>query len=591
MKFLDKARVRFNEISNDVQDYLVQRYNQSRTVFTRASPFTHINEVLNDLFQLTLFYTEDSISELNVLEAERDESIYSLARLSGHDPFLGQASRGKIQLQLKTDATTNITGSFLIIPSRSTIKVQQNNLIYTTVLERDLRIDTGSRELLTINIQQGEYVDQTFVSNGLKLQSFNVKTKRNYFIDETEIYVYVNGEEWTLYDSIYDIPRNAKGLVVRTGVGGGLDLFFGNEYFGEIPPNGSVIRVEYLEHVGSSGNIQQTGNSTIKLEWDSEGRDTLGGEVDLNEVLDTTLETNIAFGSDAEDQDFTKLLISSAPKANVLANPENYIYFLERLNYFAYVDAYTTFDDEFLDDDNVIYIYAIPDILKKLTTDNNYFTTDINNFYLDEQEKRRVLSSIASSGKQGLGTELQFVIPEVRRYIMNIYVTLFEEENSDTDFDKIRQDMLNVLSKYFLYIKRRDRIPKSDIIRLLEKVPGVDSIDNLEFLSEQNETAIRNGFYINRNFQGRELVEEKIIVEEGTDPNLGLDNTGNIKIQRNELPLIRGEFYDRNGQYYEETPQRNKRSSVNILVSGTTKRDGYIDILQKRIKDIESGDL
>ena len=54
---------------------------------------------------------------------------------------------------------------------------------------------------------------------------------------------------------------------------------------------------------------------------------------------------------------------------------------------------------------------------------------------------------------------------------------------------------------------------------------------------------------------------------------LGLDPyLGDIVYEKNEIPVIRGGFKDRNGVYYAPTPQKSGYGSVNINVVAVTKR-------------------
>ena len=53
------------------------------------------------------------------------------------------------------------------------------------------------------------------------------------------------------------------------------------------------------------------------------------------------------------------------------------------------------------------------------------------------------------------------------------------------------------------------------------------------------------------------------------DPNLGLDEFGDITIGLTDLAVIRGGWQDRDGVYYEDTPTEGKSSSLNIYFNGT----------------------
>ena len=81
-KILKSFRATVQDIALDSIQYLTTRFNQSRTVFTAASPFGQLLVVVENLTQLIFFYIEDAITELNINEATRLTSVYSLASLS-----------------------------------------------------------------------------------------------------------------------------------------------------------------------------------------------------------------------------------------------------------------------------------------------------------------------------------------------------------------------------------------------------------------------------------------------------------------------------------------------------------------------------
>ena len=264
-------------------------------------------------------------------------------------------------------------------------------------------------------------------------------------------------------------------------------------------------------------------------------------------------------------------------RALVLANTNNYVAFLSRFDY-SYVDAYTTYNDEYLDDDNVIYLFIVPNVQSRLSKDTDYYTTPETNFSLTTGEKNELLTYIQQSGRQIVTTELSVVDPTITRYALNISLRIFD----GTDENGMRSDILAILSEYFLRVQRRDKIPKSDIIAILEAVNGVDSC-NVEFVSELNEQAIRRGWYTKVTYEIDNIRQIKIPIktrvnlaistDEATgatsvtsNPNLGLDKFGDIDIGLNQLPIMRGGWYDRNDVYYTTDIKNNNISSVNIMV-------------------------
>ena len=71
--FLDKSKIGFSELVNQTQEYLVQTYNRARSIFTPASPFGQILQVLQNLTQLIFYYIEDALVEMNIYTAFKEK--------------------------------------------------------------------------------------------------------------------------------------------------------------------------------------------------------------------------------------------------------------------------------------------------------------------------------------------------------------------------------------------------------------------------------------------------------------------------------------------------------------------------------------
>jgi hypothetical protein len=364
--------------------------------------------------------------------------------------------------------------------------------------------------------------------------------------------------------------KGEKLCMVKTGLAGGIDLYFGNRDYGFIPPQGSNISVEYVNSDGFQGNVFGKASS-ITFKWTDPAYSNTGEEVDLNEYMNITMDKPIVLGADSESSSLTKLIAPKSSRSFVLANPDNYVSLLSRFNY-SFVDAYTTYDDEYIDDDNVVYLFLIPDIKRRLSKNADYFTTNLENFFLDPAEKTALYKYINQSGQQIISSELEVVDPILTKYVINVFLRIFDTANAAT----IGNEITAKITDYLLTVTRRDKIPKSDIIAILEGIDGVDSV-NISFISEINERAILDGFFIQRSnsfdrIRGiNTVVENKITLTSGDDPNLGLDDFGDIKIGLNEMPVVRGGWYDRFGNYFEDGLSNNQYSSVNVIIKEVIK--------------------
>ena len=155
-RILKSFKATIQDIALDSIQYLTSKFNQSKSVFTAASPFGQLLIVLENLTQLVFYYIEDSITELNINEATRLTSVYSLASLSGHNPSRAMSAIGEISLKISENAE-DIPVDKVIIPNLSRLINQNNGLTYILDLPQDeIRFSLlGADDGVKIQIRQG----------------------------------------------------------------------------------------------------------------------------------------------------------------------------------------------------------------------------------------------------------------------------------------------------------------------------------------------------------------------------------------------------------------------------------------------------
>lgn len=579
-KFLSTARIKASEMSQDIRTYISRLYGRSGELFTTASPFSQILDVLTELTNLVFFYIEDATVEQNILTAQNPESIYGLSRLAGHDPFRGSSAIGEIRIRLNTSAASDIAGDALNIPANTIIAASSNGLDYILKTNQDqFRIEKSNSNYIYIPVVQGKIESQTVTGTGESLQSFNVIVKKT--TDHQSVKVAINGVPWTKYDSLYDMKADTKGYLVKTGITGGLDIYFGNGSFGMIPGEGTIITIEYVITDGSAGNL--AGTKDLNFKFKTEGFDSLGNPHDLNELLEASFSVSPGMGAEPESVELTKLLAPIQSQSFVLATPRNYEAFLAKYGMFSYLDAYSTTDDGYIDDDNVIYLFMLPDTARKLVGNNDYFNLNQEEFLFSEDEIDGILNAIEQSGQQMMTTEVKVVQPKIQYFRMDIKVRYFEGFDKSTLYSAIRAK----ISNYLINITRRDRLPKSDIIALLEGVAGIDSV-NVRFVSEKEETARRLGYYVTETvtvtpstpvledigngkqkyvFFKRTVTENKVNFEPGAalpEKVINLDSFGDIILEKEEIALFRGGWQDRDGILVSDSAAMGEMAALSI---------------------------
>jgi hypothetical protein len=541
MDLLQKNKAKISDLIAQTFELIQARYSMSEQLFTVASVWGQIIFVLDNLSQFILFFIEDSITELNINQATRESSIYGLSTLAGHNPTRAISSKGEITIRWNGKNLSEIGGSSVLIPNYSQVKCVNNGKYYFLKLPQDyIRLNLDNNSVLKFPIIEGSRSINQYTGNGSLLQSYNISSRGTSSIENYEVQVKVNGEEWKRYDSLYDIPRLAKGFIVKSSLISGIDIFFGTGDFGLPPSPGNLIEVNYVESSGSSGNIYVENPAQVLLNFDSEGTDLFGKSVTLSDVISVTCTIAPQLGANQESVELTRMIAPKTSRSFVLANPTNYITFFEKFGQFSIIEAFTTFDDNYLDDDNVIYLLLVPDVTLSLKSNETYFDIPESRFKLTSSQRERIYELLDESGQKIVTTQVKILDPLIINYVINIAITIFEGYDPDT----IKSSVVSILSDYFINIRRRDKIPRSDLIAAIEGIEGIDSV-SLYFVSKSNEESKK---------------------QNSNAPQIGLDDFGDILINKDEIVCISGGWEDRNGVYYDYGASMNTFSSVNIDV-------------------------
>lgn len=575
MGFFQNSRLKASDLVQQAVEYLVVKYEQAANVFTPASPFGQLLSVISNIAELIFTYISHTAEELNIRTAQNIESIQGLAQLAGHEAYRGGSAYGVMGIKLNT--SNDFEGNHIKIKNFSKFSINETGCVYFMNLPTDsIKLSVGGNSFVSVPFMQGEIESQTFTSNGTALQSFNPVIKG--MTDHDNIAVRVNGKEWRKVNSLYDMPaydddnpEASECFIVKTSPTIGISIFFGNDSFGQIPPEGALIEVVYIKTSGMAGNSNSMGLTYTFIDM---GIDEYGNEVDLNEVLIVETIAPPMLGTNYEDPEFTKAIAPKASKSFVLATPENYVSFLSKYNQYSFIYAYHTKDDDDITDDNVIYLKIIPNIKKKLSSSEDYFEVPVSEFVLDKYEKESLMGALENSGRMLIGSEVEIVDPEVKYFTINIIIRYFE----NVDRSSISSNIRSLLNKYFLNINRSDIIPKSDLISLVESIEGVDTCD-VFFVNKDNEMAKRNGYYYDE-------FGDMILVGKNEDPQVGFDIYGNIVMDKGCVYVPRGGWKDANDNYYTVTPEEGKIGPLNIFFDTPVDSTSYNIEMQRKLNKL-----
>ena len=513
-------QIRTDELLQNALNYLIQTFQQVRRIFTVASPFGQVLFVLGNLSQLIFYYIEDSITELNINQASRNSSVYSLSALAGHNPTRAIAASGEIQLTPQLTILEDLPGGIVVLPRYITMICQNNNLEYTIDFGADqTNISINNTTPITAAVVEGHIEQQQYTGTGTPFASYSVSFPQNYFIDNFNFNIYVNRTLWTQYDNLLRIPMGVNGYMLRTGVTSGVDVFFGNGNFGNYPGNGDEIIMEYLVTDGFSGSIITDDISALTFQFQDVGYNTVGQTVDLNDIFNVTCTIAPDFGANPEPMDITRLMVSKS--AQSLVSLDSYVTMMQKLSAFAIIRAYQDPSDT-----KMICLFLIQNLSRIILQGETYFTIPEDRFTLSDSMKNQILNYIEQTGTKLISTDVKIIDPIVRRFVLNISLVVYE----DYDIDSINAGVINAISNYFLTTQRDTRIPRSEIIAQLTAVPGIDSV-NVNIVSQQNEAT----YLSNPNA-----------------PLVGIDQFDDIIVASGDFPVIRGGWVDRYGNSYAE---------------------------------------
>jgi hypothetical protein len=566
MSVVKFSSIAFNNIKEEIERSLRDEHNKANILFSPSSPYGQILSVIENLHQLSILYLKNTISQFDLSNPNSNNPrvIRNAAISAGHNPGRAISAPGTLKFTLKSssDIDKDIPGGRISFDNKLTLRNSTNGLDYS--------INIGNERLthrITPNYQfflpiiQGKWVRKNFTGDGSQLQTISLSELGQKDIENFNVEVSVNGDLWSIKKHIWEMLPDEQACVVRTGFNGGIDIVFGNEGFGAIPPITSIIEVNYLSTDGSLGNIFRRTRDDWKFVGDV--IDGNGESIDVTNLFNVDIYTDINFGADAESISFTKNILPIASNNFVLALPQQYAYEIKKLGVFSHVNAYER--------TGTIFIVATPNIRLFKNQNADYFTIDIRAFELDRYEKSKIDKYLKTGGNIQLTRKYKIDSPKLSYYVMNVFVIPY----SDATDDSVNAQILDKISEYFLDLKRIDRIPKLDLIRQLSSISDIHSVD-IQFICKKNEDYHKDNMITMQNkvtnynsSYNTDISAVKPSADYNANAVLGLDTTlGDIIFEADEIPVIRGGWYDRVGIYYTDAVDGNSMKSVNIIKKG-----------------------
>ena len=534
MKLFGIKDIQFNLYFQKIQKFLSNTIGGNNSI-NKNSVFGQLLTVMSAMAHNIMLYIEDALVEQNKYTAQRKKSVYALAAQSGYRPSSGRAAGVWVKVAHKPN---NESGLDVIVQEHQRLLCSQNGLYYNVVLGTSATVIKCGSGISTTNLYavQGKFETQRFNSSGGKFYTQNISYTG--YIDTEYISVFVNDEEATRYESLYDLPAGELSYYVQYNPTGGIDVIFGNGKYGKELESGDVIEITYLVHDGESGNLEV--NSNTVFSFADELKDISGQEVDGNQIFKVTFATDdgIASGSNSESIYQLRKMIGYNSRALVLADSNNYKAFLNRFSFVGYNRTWS--------EPGSLVTKALVMRNYKLAMEDgsDYFNLDESDFILSDSQKSSIQNALQNSGMMIAGSIFDLIDMEICKYACFIYIKL---KDSSADSAIITEKIRELVGGFFGDIQSDSYIPKSDIIQIIkDNIDDVDGV-NVYFLSERNEEAINDLEYTNKQYTydpssgTYRTTEATVSVLPGENPMLGLDSHGNILIESDEqFPVLMG---------------------------------------------------
>lgn len=530
MRLFNILSTSFENFDETMKSFLNKVFGKEGQEYSKANIFSVVFEGIKGVMQNMMFYIEDAVTEQNVFTATRKKSVYSLAKISGYDPWYGSAATGTVLISSKITNGTGTASSKILIPNYTTLQDKSSGTIYTLMLSNDYIMLDLNLPLTSYDVKfvEGSWRTATAVAEGNAMETLTIAPHG--LFDKNYLDVYVNGEKWSATGCVYDMTEDSKEYVVTSNFDGNILLVFGDGVYGRKLSEGDNVSIMFINHNGSGGNMKIT--DTPELEFKDNIVDSLGNTLDGNELLNITLSNNASGGTDSDSISFVRNMIGYNSRSLVLASEDNFKMFLNR---FSFIGAFNivTYEDSLN-----LTVVAFSNLLQNIESVSDYYTVEEKNLLLSDYQKSVIKKSLSNSNKTFGGVSIQFVDPIIRNYSMCCYIKV------DNDYEKyvVKQSISKVIGNYFLNLGTNIQyIAKSDIIKeVTDNVSNISGFD-FDFISEADEIARKNGYWYKKELHKTGDTTKYVDVRQIYDKTdmIGLDEVGNLRLNTKlEMPLL-----------------------------------------------------
>lgn len=514
--YLKNKEVKLFDFISSTKNFLYEKFGITDKTFSYANPLGQLMLVSSNISRVVLFYIKDASNQTSFSTANRTHTVHGLAQLQGHNAQRGMPARTVVRLEIRPEfRTSDVVGKILLADGVKMVCINNNLPFIARINHGNISIDMNSNPSIEFIILQGEKKTAEFSSDGRDIQSYTITALPNEMIDDDFLNIEVGGRRYNRYESMRDSIFMDRFVMVKTGITSGVDISFGKSRSHTIPKEGDLIQVSYLTHKGAEGNIQ---NPMFK--FIDTAVDELGNQIDLNKAfIIHSIDGTTYMGSEPEDIDTTKAIAPNVSVNSIIHDEKSFRYYIQKMNLFSNM--------KIIRSNNTLTAMLYPRLKDKVAGGSDYFSMDINSVLLSNVEKARILEHI--SDKVSNSIEIDIINPNIVRFGMNLVIEAFRSSKESDEF--VVSEVRRELSRYMINLKRLNKIPQSDIARILDSIPSVDSV-NMRFITENDSH---------------------------------IDELGNLSVDDKNITMLRGGFFS-NGVFIEDSFDTGDNSFVNIEI-------------------------
>lgn len=552
MNLFKLMQTSYNNFDETVRNYLSKVFDYVGANSSHSQVYNLIFDGIKGIMQNAMFYIEDALVEQNIYTASRKQSIYSLAKLSGYEPFYGSSASGTLIGNIIRGAALDSDATKIFIPNGAVIKNKETAKRYILELNSNEHVIDITKPLVSheFKIVEGIQQQNYFTARGTSFETITITAGKSLF-DTSLVNVYVNGKKFKSSACIYDMNEGENEYVISVGYDATFDIMFGDGIYGSKLNEGDSIYIEWIAHTGSAGNILGTSNTNFIFE--TAGRDTYGNDININKFVNLSMSNCISGGTDADTIETITKMIGYNSRSLVFATTENFQLYLKRFSFIGKVKCWSH------ENTMQIVVSCLSNKIAEVQNTNEYLSLTKSDLLLNNDQKEQILVSLRESNRLFGGLSLEFRDPIIWRYAV---ICIIKPENGYNK-DSIKEELREIIGSYFISLDdNTEIIYKSDIIKtVMTKCLSILSFD-LQFVSEKAEVAFKNNFYEKESlrYENGHLIPEKQKIYYNSSTTPGLDEFGNIVIESKlEIPILQGGF-----NYYDKSSIGGKLSPIKI---------------------------